>query len=114
MSGAPDDHEPQAADAAPFDAGDDLADRVRHARQRHGLAGGILASAMLGIDQAVNGRKPREEAPIVVDANSDPTDIDTDGISVELDDHEHVAFVAPALPRRTPITTRRGRRRPSR
>lgn len=97
----------------PFDAGGDLATRVANARRRHGSAGAMLAAGMLGVDQVVNGRKPREEAPIVIASNSDPLDIDTDGISVSLDDHD---VVAPPLPRTAPITgrisgrARRGRR----
>ncbi len=88
----------------PFDLGEgDLATRIAHAKQRHGMAGAMLAAGMLGIDQAVNGRKPREEAPIVVDAPGEPGDIDRDGIAVSVDDAGvHVA--APPLPRSTPIT----------
>jgi hypothetical protein len=93
----------------PFDLGeDDVVTRIAHARQRHGLAGGMLAAGMLGIDQVVNGRKPREEAPIVVAANSDPIDIDRDGISVPLDQEGQFAVAAPPLPRREPITAPRG------
>jgi hypothetical protein len=80
----------------PFDAGGDMSTRIAHAKRRHGTAGAALAAGMLGVDQIVNGRKPREEAPIVIAANSDPLDIDTDGISLSLDDAE---VVAPPLPR---------------
>lgn len=96
----------------PFDLGDgDVATRIAHARQRHGLAGGMLAAGMLGIDQVVNGRKPREDAPIVIAANSDPIDIDRDGISVPLDPDDpdgQFAVAAPPLPRTEPITAPRG------
>ena len=84
----------------PFDAGSDIATRVANARARHGRGGGMLAAGMLGLDQLVNGRKPREEVPVVVAANSDPLDIDTDGIAVSLDD---VDLVAPPLPRTSPV-----------
>lgn len=98
-----DDREPQ-----PFDAGGDIATRIAHAKRRHGTAGAALAAGMLGVDQIVNGRKPREEAPIVIASNSDPLDIDTDGISLSLADAD---VVAPALPRSEPKTAPTKRRR---
>ncbi len=99
------------ATAVPFDLGqDDLPTRIAHARQRHGVGGAMLAAGMLGVDQVLNGRKPREEAPIVVDANGEPTDIDRDGIVVSLDD-AGVEVVAPALPRTAPVTAPASRRR---
>jgi hypothetical protein len=55
---------------------------------------------MLGIEQVL-GRKPKEEAPIVVAAPTDPLDVDRDGISVTIDDE--VALVAPPLPRTAPV-----------
>jgi hypothetical protein len=82
-----------------FDPGGDMVTRVANAKRRHGAAGAMLAAGMLGIDQALSGRKPREEIPVVVDANSDPVDIDTDGITVSLD---HADVIAPALPRTEP------------
>jgi hypothetical protein len=104
----------EAGDAVePFDLGEeDLATRITHARQRHGIAGAALAAGMLGLDQALYGRKPKEEIPIVVDASGEPTDVDRDGISLTVDEVGlHVE--APPLPRRAPIVSpsRRGRRR---
>ncbi len=63
---------------------------------------------MLGIDQMVSGRKPREEAPIVVAANSEPVDIDTDGILVSVAGAD---VIAPPLPRTAPKTPSKRRRR---
>ncbi|MEX0847688.1 MAG: hypothetical protein WD023_07905 [Ilumatobacteraceae bacterium] len=86
----------------PIDAPIDISvevDMVANARRRHGALGAAMAAGMLGIDQVL-GRKPREEAPIVVSSNSDPVDIDTDGIAVALDDGS--AMIAPALPRTPP------------
>ena len=57
-------------EAAPFDAGVDAASMIEHARRQHGLAGGLLAAGMFGVDQALTGRKVREEAPIVIAAQS--------------------------------------------
>jgi hypothetical protein len=78
-------------------AGGDL---VETARRRHGTAGAIVAAGMLGIEQVL-GRKPKEEAPIVVAAPTDPLDVDRDGISVAIGDE--VALVAPPLPRTAPV-----------
>ena len=85
----------------PFDAGGDMSTRIAHAKRRHGTAGAALAAGMLGVDQIVNGRKPREEAPIVIASNSDPLDIDTDGISLSLADAD---VAVPPLPRTEPKT----------
>ena len=91
-------------DAVPFDIGqDDLPTRIAHAKQRHGVGGAMLAAGMLGVDQVLNGRKPREDAPIVVDANGEPVDIDRDGIDITLDD-AGVQVSAPPLPRTAPVT----------
>lgn len=101
------------APAEAFDLGDgDMVTRIAHAKQRHGVAGAMLAAGMLTIDQMVNGRKPREQAPVVVDASGEPTDIDRDGITVSLDT-AGLAVTAPALPRTAPVerSARRGRRR---
>ena len=86
------------------------ASMIANAKRRHGALGGVLAAGMLGLDQAL-GRKVREEAPIVVDANSDPVDLDTDGISIPVADDTDI--VSPPLPRTPPViasTTRRRRR----
>ena len=99
------------ATAVPFDVGqDDLPTRVAHAKQRHGVAGAMLAAGMLGVDQVLNGRKPREEAPIVVDANGEPVDIDRDGIAFALDD-AGTQVSAPPLPRSAPVATPTRRKR---
>ncbi len=44
----------------------------------------MLAAGMLGLDAAVNGRKPREEIPVVVDAPGEPGDVDRDGIRIQV------------------------------
>jgi hypothetical protein len=84
-------------------------DPITVARARHRTAGAMLAAGMLGLDQAMGLRKPREEAPIVVDASDDPIDIDADGIVVPVD--ERTAVHAPPQPRSGPIGTSRRRRR---
>ncbi|MGE0000323.1 MAG: hypothetical protein AB7R77_27620 [Ilumatobacteraceae bacterium] len=82
---------------------------IAAARRRHGSFGAVVAAGMLGFEKLL-GRKPREEAPIVVDAPSEPVDIDSDGISLAVD--EMTTVVAPPLPRvpPTPAPSRRRRR----
>jgi hypothetical protein len=86
-------------------------DPVAVARRRHGAAGAMLAAGMFGVDMAL-GRKPREDIPVVVAANDEPGDVDTEGIEIAVDEHTRV--VAPALPRpepgRRPRRARRSRR----
>ena len=82
-------------------------DPVRGARRRHGTAGAVLAAGMFGLDQAL-GRKPKEEAPIVMAAADEPVDIDHEGIIVPVDDS--VSVVAPPQPRSDPLPSRRRRR----
>ena len=82
-------------------------DPVRGARSRHGTAGAVLAAGMFGLDQAL-GRKPKEEAPIVMAAADEPVDIDHEGIIVPVDDR--VSVVAPPQPRSDPLPSRRRRR----
>jgi hypothetical protein len=78
-----------------------LSDPVATARRRHGAAGAVLAAGMFGVDIAL-GRKPKEEAPVVVTASGDPTDIDRDGMNFALDPTTQV--VAPPLsPSNVPI-----------
>jgi hypothetical protein len=88
-----------------------ISDPIATARRRHGAAGAMLAAGMFGVDIAL-GRKPREDIPVVVAANSEPVDIDTEGIEIAVDDN--ITVVSPALPRsepqRRPRRSRRSRR----
>ena len=72
-----------------------LSDPISTARRKHGAAGAVLAAGMFGVDIAL-GRKPKEEAPVVVTASGDPTDTDRDGMNFALDPATQV--VAPPLP----------------
>jgi hypothetical protein len=83
-------------------------DPVRTARRRHGAAGAIVAAGMFGLDQAL-GRKPKEEAPIVMAAADEPVDIDHNGITVPVDDS--ISVIAPPQPRSDPLPSRRRRRK---
>ena len=95
-----------ADDAIEFDAGP-TSDPVDTARRRHGSAGAILAAGMFGLDIAM-GRKPKEEAPIVMAASSEPVDIDKDGIEVPID--ENTSVWAPPQPPSDPFPPRRRRK----
>ena len=68
---------------------------VRRAAQRYGTVGAMLAGGMVVFDKLL-GRKPKEEAAVVIEASSDPLDIDRDGITVELDDNITVYSPAPS------------------
>ena len=116
---APDDADLDARlDADPADPDDGTpvldgfdVDKVEMARRRHGGVGGVLAAAMLGLDEALH-RKPKEEIPIVVASNSDPEDIDRKGIVIPID--EATSVVAPPQPRGREAAARsrlRGKRR---
>jgi hypothetical protein len=111
VSDMPDvDDEQYAEPAQPLVMAD--SDPVATARRRHGAAGAIVAAGMLGLDQALMGRKVKEEAPIVVAASDQPIDIDNHGITVPVDDD--VSVVAPPQPRSRPLLTTRRRRRTTR
>jgi len=64
----------------------------------------MLAAGMFGIDVAL-GRKPKEEAPVVVAASDQPIDIDTDGIEIPID--ERTSVFAPPQPPTDPLPRRR-------
>ena len=83
-------------------------DPIRAARRRHGAAGASVAAGMFGLDQAL-GRKPKEEAPIVMAAADEPVDIDHEGIIVPVD--RDLSVIAPPQPRSEPLLSRRRRKR---
>jgi hypothetical protein len=85
-----------------------VSDPIATARRRHGAAGAMLAAGMFGVDIAL-GRKPKEEAPVVVASSSEPVDIETDGIEVPIDDRTSV--FAPPQPPTDPFAPRPRRKR---
>ena len=114
------DRDVDVGDGAAVEVPNDLADEptlvpvsdpVATARRRHGTAGAVLAAGLFGIDVAL-GRKPKEEIPVVVASNDEPTDVDADGIAVAIDDTTSV--VSPPLPRLDPRAPTRRRGRPRR
>jgi hypothetical protein len=85
-----------------------VSDPIATARRKHGAAGAMLAAGMFGVDIAL-GRKPKEEAPIVVASSSEPVDIETDGIEVAID--ERTSVYAPPQPPTDPFAPRPRRKR---
>jgi hypothetical protein len=94
------DAQPLRIDGNPIDA----------AQRRYGVGGAILAAGMMGLQQVLEPRA-KVDAPVVIDANSDPIDIDRDGLRVPLNQHSDV--IVPAQPRRSPEAPKRRRSRRS-
>ena len=82
---------------------------VAQAHRRHGIAGAILAGGMIAIDQ-IMGRKPKEQPAAVQEFSGEPGDIDTNGISIAVDENTTVFSPAPHLRRANSRTVRRRRR----
>ena len=88
----------------------DDAHMVRRAAQRYGTVGAILAGGMVAFDRLL-GRKPKEEPAVVIEASSEPEDIEQ-GISLTLEqpDGEILDVFAPPPGRRRARAHRRRRR----
>jgi hypothetical protein len=88
------------------------AQMVRRAAQRYGTVGAMLAGGMVVFDRLL-GRKPKEQPAVVIEASSEPEDIDK-GISLRLEQPDGIeleVFAPPPLRRRA--RTRRRRRHTS-
>jgi hypothetical protein len=88
------------------------AQMVRRAAQRYGTVGAMLAGGMVVFDRLL-GRKPKEEPAVVIEAATEPEDIDK-GISLRLesDDGDELHVFAPPPGRRRARAVRRRRRAP--
>jgi hypothetical protein len=88
----------------------DDAHMVRRAAQRYGTVGAMLAGGMVAFDRLL-GRKPKEEPAVVIEASSEPEDIEK-GISLTLEqpDGEILDVFAPPPGRRRARAHRRRRR----
>jgi hypothetical protein len=75
-------------------------------RRKAGLAGAAMAGAMLAISEIIEG-PPKEDAPVTVEASSDPLDLEKDGFGATVDG---VDVEAPPLERLAPVTNRKPRR----
>jgi hypothetical protein len=111
LRGVPDDSVLPVDDEAPHEAEvvviEAISDPIATARRRHGKGGAMLAAGMFGVDIAL-GRKPKEDAPIVIAAGSLPVDIDADGIEIPID--EATSVFAPPQPPSDPFPPRRPRK----
>ena len=75
-------------------------------RRKGGLAGAAMAGAMLAVSDIIEG-PPKEDAPVTVEASSDPHDLEKDGFGATVDG---VDVEAPPLERLDPVTNRKPRR----
>jgi len=67
---------------------------LQRVRRQHGMAGAILAGGMFALDQVL-GRKPKEQPAAVQEVAGEPGDIDSAGISIDIDEHTSVISPAP-------------------
>jgi hypothetical protein len=72
---------------------------IRRARSKAGGGGAILAGAMLGLRDVLSGPK-KEQIAVVVDAPTEPIDLDEHGINVDIDETRLSAPALPPLPDR--------------
>ena len=87
---------------------------VEHGRRIGGAAGAALAGAMIAIRDVYEGKAKRDDGQVVVDAPSEPHDVDRDGVTLPAAEVGGLDDVAvPAQPRRPPVVSarRRSRRR---
>jgi hypothetical protein len=77
-------------------------------RRKGGVAGAALAGAMFAVAEIYEGPR-KERTSVVVEASSDPNDLDADGLEVTVGD---VSVAAPALERLEPVSERDRRKRP--
>lgn len=86
---------------------------VRRAAQRYGAVGAMLAGGMVAFDRLL-GRKPKEEPAVVIEAATEPEDINN-GISLVLEqpDGAEINVFAPPPMRRRARAVRRRRRAPN-
>ena len=75
-------------------------------RRKSGLAGAAMAGAMLAVADIIEG-PPKEDAPVTVEASSDPHDLEKDGFGATVDG---VDVEAPPLERLDPVTNRKRHR----
>jgi hypothetical protein len=75
-------------------------------RRKAGLAGAAMAGAMFAISEIIEG-PPKEDAPVTVEASSDPHDLEKEGFGATVDG---VDVEAPPLERLEPVTNRKPRR----
>ena len=83
------------------------ANAIAAGKRKGGLAGAAMAGAMFAVSEIIEG-PPKEDAPVTVEASSDPHDLDKDGLDVTVDG---IDVGAPPLERLDPLVSKRQRRR---
>jgi hypothetical protein len=77
---------------------------IEAGRRKGGLAGAAMAGAMFAVSEIVEGPK-KDDVSVVVEASSNPLDLERDGVSVELDDeHGGKTVESPPLERREAVS----------
>jgi len=80
---------------------------IERGRRIGGVAGAALAGAMIAIRDVYEG-PPKDQGVVVVEASSEPGDIDRDGVALAAEevggDHD---LAVPPLPPRPPVVGRR-------
>ena len=84
---------------------------MRRAAQRYGAVGAMLAGGMVAMDRLL-GRKPKEEPAVVIEAATEPEDIEQ-GISLTLEQPDGQALHVYAPPPGRRRSRARRRRRPA-
>ena len=82
------------------------ASAIAAGRRKGGVAGAAMAGAMLAISEIVEG-PPKDDAPVTVEASSDPHDLEKDGFDARVGD---VDVAAPPLEPLDPVVDRKSRR----
>ena len=84
---------------------------VAYGRRIGGVPGAIVAGAMIAVRDIYEGPK-RDDGSVVVDAPTEPHDVDRDGVALTPEEIGGVHDLAvPAQPRREPVVGRRNSRR---
>jgi hypothetical protein len=76
---------------------------IAEGRRKAGVAGAMMAGAMIALRDIYEGPK-KDDGSVVVDAPTDPLDLDEDGVTFAADEIGGSQDVnVPAQPRRAPI-----------
>jgi hypothetical protein len=76
---------------------------VAEGRRKAGVAGAMMAGAMIALRDVYEGPK-KDDGQVVVDAPSDPVDLDDDGVTLEAEEVGGAHDInVPPQPRRAPI-----------
>jgi hypothetical protein len=76
---------------------------IAEGRRKAGVAGAMMAGAMIALRDVIEGPK-KDDGQVVVDAPSDPVDLDDDGVTLEAEEVGGTHDInVPPQPRRAPI-----------